>query len=265
MNLRSQKIGIYCGWGFLVLFMVGFLIVAHFFPPPGPWESARQIQERFQHDTLRIRLGMLICLFSGALLLWWWATITTQIRRIEGPHSPVTYIQIAGGAAFVIEFVYPLMFYAVAAFRPDDSAELVRKFNDLAWLCLLGIVSTAIVQIVAFGYAVVTDKREQPIYPRWFAYFSFWAALLFFPADLIFFFHHGPLAWNGLISFYLVFIVFGAWIVVTTVMTDRAIDAQALESPDVAGDSAELAEQVRRMQHQLDELTARLDKPSAQI
>ena len=47
MNLRSQKIGIYCGWAFLVLFMVGFLIVAHFFPPPGPWESAHQIQERF--------------------------------------------------------------------------------------------------------------------------------------------------------------------------------------------------------------------------
>jgi hypothetical protein len=257
MNIRSQKIGIYCGWAFLVLFMVGFLVVAHFFPPPGPWESARQIQERFQHDTLRIRLGMLICLFAGALLLWWWATIITQVKRIEGPHSPVVYVQIAGGAAFVIEFVYPLMFYAVAAFRPDDGAELVRKFNDLAWLCLLGIVSTAIVQIVAFGYVTLTDRRPTPVYPRWFAYFSFWCALLFFPADLIFFFHHGPLAWNGLISFYLVFAVFGAWIIVTTVMTSKAIDAQAAAGEEPPVDRAELGEEVRRLRAEVAELRAR--------
>ena len=244
MNIKTQRIGVYCGWAFIVTFMIGFLVVAGFVPPPDPAASARTIQRRFQDDTTRIRIGMLICLFSSALLLWWWGAIITQVKRIEGRYSPVTYLQIAGAAAFTIEFVYPLMFWAVAAFRPDDSAELVRKFNDLAWLPFLGIVSTAIVQCIALAVVVIRDQREKPVFPRWFAYFNLWCATLFAPADMIFFFKHGPLAWNGLISFYLVFTIFTAWFVVVTVMTGRAVSAQEADPDPEPPDTAELAAQV---------------------
>jgi hypothetical protein len=265
MNIRSQQIGVYCGWAFLVLFSLGFLLLAGFMPPPSPAASAVEIQQRFQDHTLRIRLGMLVCLFSSAIMLWWLATIATQIKRIEGRHSPVTYLWIAASGAFVVEFVYPLMFWAVTAFRPGDSAELVRKFNDLAWLTFLGIVSTAIVQIFAFAYVILTDNRQTPVFPRWFGYFNFWCGLIFVPADLIFFFKSGPLAWNGIISFYLVFIVLAIWLVVVTIMTGRAVDAQAAGPDDDPLDTAELAAQVVALSARLDRLTVRVDERPATI
>lgn len=255
MNIRSQQIGVYCGWVFLVLFTLGFLLLAGFMPPPSPAASAIEIQQRFADHALRIRLGMLVCLFSSALMLWWLATIATQIKRIEGPHSPVTYLWIAASGAFVVEFVYPLMFWAVTAFRPGDSAELVRKFNDLAWLTFLGIVSTAVVQILAFAYVILTDERHTPVFPRWFGYFNFWCALMFVPADLIFFFKSGPLAWNGMISFYLVFVVLAIWLVVVTIMTGRAVAAQGAAPDDVPPDTAELAAHVVALSARLDRLT----------
>jgi hypothetical protein len=255
MNIRSQRIGVYCGWVFVGMFLLGFVVLAGFLPPPNPAASALEIQQRFADNTLRIRLGMLVCLFSSAILLWWLATVATQIKRIEGRHSPVTYLWIAASGGFVIEFVYPLMFWAVTAFRPGDSADLVRKFNDLAWLTFLGIVSTAIVQIFAFAYVILTDTRHTPVFPRWFGYFNFWCALIFVPADLIFFFKTGPLAWNGLVSFYLVFIVFAIWLVVVTIMTGRAVTAQEADPDDDPLDTAELAARVAALGAKLDRLT----------
>ena len=204
---------------------------------------------------------MLVGLFSAAICLWWLATIITQIKRIEGRHSPVTYLWIAASAAFVIEFVYPLMFWAVTAFRPGDSPELVRKFNDLAWLTFLGIVSTAIVQVFAFAYVILTDKRPTPVYPRWFAFFNIWCGLIFVPADLIFFFKGGPLAWNGIVSFYLVFSAFAIWVAVVTIMTSRAVTAQEADPDDDPIDTAELAARVAALDARLDRLTTEVGGP----
>lgn len=55
------------------------------------------------------------------------------------------------------------------------------------------------------------DKSEPRIFPRWFEYVNIWLIMLLLPGQMIFFFKTGPLAWNGLIAFYLAFIVFGAW------------------------------------------------------
>ena len=36
MNIGSQRIGVYCGWVFLGLFTLGFVVLAGFLPPPSP-------------------------------------------------------------------------------------------------------------------------------------------------------------------------------------------------------------------------------------
>ena len=61
---------------------------------------------------------------------------------------------------------------------------------------------------------VLIDKREQPIFPRWFGYFNIWAATMFTPGSFNVFFHTGPLAWNGVFAFYIPVAVFAVWCVV---------------------------------------------------
>jgi hypothetical protein len=252
-TIRNQLWSTYCGFGAMFCLIVGWVLLAHFVPPPSPHWSALHIDHFFAQHRTGIRIGMIICFFGCALFLPWWATVAVQVKRIEGRFSPFAYVQIAGAACFVIEFLFPLTFWANAAFRNSTSPELVQKLNDLAWIPFLGLVSTAVVQTFAFSIAVLQDQREKPLFPRWFAYYSFWSALLYCPAGLIIVFKTGPFAWTGIISFWLVFIVFSAWVIVTTFMLMFAVKRQATDPPDPPEDAAlaaridELAAEVGRL------------------
>jgi hypothetical protein len=253
MNITSQRLGVYSGYIFMGLLVLGFGLIAGFFPPPSPNASAQAIQQLFQRDSMRIRVGMLISLISSAFLLPWSAAVITQVRRVEvGRHTPVVYLQLVGFGAFVILFVYPEMVWALSAYRPEDPAELIRKFNDFAWLGFVCIVSTGMMQMVALGYVVLRDTRPKPIYPRWFGYFNIWIATMFIPADIIFFFKTGPMAWNGVVGFGLSFGAYFTWTTVVTVMTGKAVNAQEKEPDDIpeeslAAEVAALRAEVRQL------------------
>jgi hypothetical protein len=252
MSERIQLISVYLGYAFLVLFFGGFGGLAGFVPPPSPTDSAHEIQRMFLDNTTGIRAGMIVSSFAAALTLPWAAAICVQIRRIERRNPVLTYIWIAGAGCFTIEFVYPFAIYMAASFRPDEAPDILRHFNDLGWLALLSIVSTAIVQAFALGVAVLRDDRETPLYPRWFAYFCFWSGTLFVPAGLIVFFKTGAFAWNGIVSWWFVVVIFGVWVIVTTQLTARAIKVPDEHAPDdldgLRDEVARLGREVARLQ-----------------
>ncbi len=77
------------------------------------------------------------------------------------------------------------------------------------------------------GHAIMSVQHEQPIFPRWVGYFNIWVAVLFIPGGLLTFFKTGPVAWNGLLAFWMPVVVFFAWYIVMffvlrTVIRDRA-------------------------------------------
>jgi hypothetical protein len=226
MTRNQQLWCVYMGYVFMGVFLIAFWPLAGFVPPPDPSHSPQYIADKFQDHTTAIRLGMVICIFVSAVLLLWGAAISAQMKRIEGGWSPFVYAWIAGTACIAIEFIYPCVWWALAAFRPTADPEMIQRFNDMAWLAFLGVASTAIVQAVILGILTFMDKRSDPIYPRWFGYFQLWCGTLFIPAGLIFFFKDGPFAWNGLMAWWVVLTVFTAWMVVTTAMTARAIKRQ---------------------------------------
>lgn len=253
---RNQLWAAYCGFAAMALLVIGWIGCAQFVPPPSPADSAAETAEMFADNRAGIRAGMIICFIGCALFLPWWAAIAAQVRRIEGRHSPVAYIQIAGAACFVIEFLFPLTFWANAAFRPEASAESIQRLNDLAWFPFLGLVSTTTVQCIAFGIVILQDGRERPVFPRWLAYFSFYAGLLYTPAGLIICFKTGPFAWNGLISFWMVFAVFSAWVIVTTLMLIAAIKRQETDPADPPADPA-VAAQLAALSAEIEQLKLR--------
>jgi hypothetical protein len=192
---------------------------------------------------------MVFAIFSGALLLPWGGAVSAQIRRMEGRHAPITWAWIAAQGCIVIEFIYPCAIWAAAAFR-TGSPTRIQEFNDLAWLAFLGIVSTGIFQMLALAYVVLRDKRPEPVYPRWFAYFQVWCAIGVIPAGMIYIFHTGPLAWNGILAFWVGVTVAFVWLVGTTVMTDRAIRRQGDEVVTPVTD-ASLAQRVEALEAEL--------------
>jgi hypothetical protein len=232
---RTQLIAVNSCWVCLAFFGLGWVVLAGFLPPPSPHDTALQIADRFRGNTTGIRVGMVISIMASAFLLPWGGAVCAQMKRIEGRHAVLTWTWIAAQGCIVIEFIYPCAFWAVAAFRTGDPTR-VQNFDDLAWLPFFGIVSTAIIQMIALGWLTLRDKREDPIYPRWFAYLQFWCAIGVIPAALVLAFHSGPFAWNGILAYWLGLTIAFVWLAATTVMTARAIKRMPDDDPAALDD-----------------------------
>jgi hypothetical protein len=246
MATRTQLTGAYLGFVFMVLFLLGFWVLAGFVPPPSPTDTPPEIAHFFAQNITGIRAGMLINMLGAALLLPWGAAVAVQLKRIEGRHCPLTYTQLMCGALLVFELILPCAIWETAAFRPHASAESIQRLNDLAWLPFLGILSTAVVQGVVIGAAILKDKRAAPVFPRWAGYFNIWIVMMFFPAAFIFLFKTGPFAWNGLLAWWLILVVFSLWILVDSVVLVGAVKRQAAEPDDPPADLDELAAEFAR-------------------
>ena len=229
MSPKVQRICIWCGPALMGVFFLG-LIAAHWFPPPSPGDSAEETARLYQQHTDGIRICALLAAFAGALLAPPVAVISSQIRRIEGPFPTLSNIQfglggILGGAFFII----PAFFWEAAAFDPGRDPEITEALHSAGWLILVSAIFPALLQYASIAIATFTDRREDPVFPRWFGYFNVWVAGLLIPSTLVLFFHHGPFAWNGIFTFWLAATVFTIWLVGTLVVCLRAIAQQEAE------------------------------------
>lgn len=232
-----------------VLFVAGFAL-ADFFPPPSPNQSAAEVAATIDGNRTKIRFGIILCLASCPLLMPFLASFTIQMRRIEGPRPILAYSQLALGALATIEFVIPYVFMLVSTYRTDQHPDVTRALYDVSWFFFLGVVSTFVLQLALFGIAVLIDTRPQRVFPRWLGYANIWLALMFTPASFLVFFKTGPLAWNGLLVWWVPVFAFLLWFVPNFVCLLRAVDADD-GSPDVG-----------LLEHEIDLLRARIDRLS---
>ncbi|MCV7412597.1 hypothetical protein [Mycobacterium florentinum] len=243
MDTSVQKVAAWCGLAFAAVFCCGFAI-AGFIPPPAPGLSAREVAALYAEHHMRIRFGLLIATLGSAVLAVWVAVIGVQMRRIEGRQSVLAFAQMVAGACLILEFLFPLLVWQTAAYRNDRDPAIVQTLNDLGWLPFLGIACTAVLQGVVIGVLILRDKRQDPLFPRWGGYFNIWVVLMFAPASCVVLFHDGPLAWNGLISWWLALVTFFAWMLGLTWMLLRAINRQERDELTTTVASAVLAEGV---------------------
>jgi hypothetical protein len=259
--IRNELCCGYCGYILLVGLIVGWAGFGHLLPPPSPDESANKVASWYVHHAAPLRIGLVISLFFFALLLPFWAAITVQIRRIEGRHTSLSYIQLIGAGALVLEFIFPVIFWAVAAFRPHSDPDTLQHLNDLAWIPWIAVVSTMMVQCIAIGVVILQDQRPTPIFPRWVAYLNFWEAATLFPGAFVVNFKTGPLAWNGVLAFWVVVLGYVIWDVGMTHMLIKAIRRQATDPPDGTLTGVSVTAELADLRLQLARLTAAQERP----
>lgn len=223
-NTAIHKACALSGLLFSIIFALAWWPLAQFFPPHSPGWDATAVAEFYQARTTSVRFGMMLAMFSAALLMSWAAALAIQMRRIEGSHPILSYVQVMAGAGSMLFFTLPPMLWTLAAFRPERHIEVTLAIHDFGWLMVVMAVPAAIMQNLSFALAILSDKRENPLFPRWSGYLNIWVALLFLPSGLITFFKDGPFAWDGAVAFWLPAIGFFTWIMVTTPLLFRAID-----------------------------------------
>lgn len=224
--MNYLRLCVWCGPAFDILFVLGWCVIAGLFPPQSASASAGQIAAFYAENTGTIRAGLLIAMASCTFYVPWVAAISAQMRRIKSASPILAKIQSLSGTAGLIFFLLPVMIWLTASFRPERDPELILLVNDFGWITFTMTFSPFVCQLFVIALAVLADDSENPIFPRWTAYFNFWTAISFIPAALIVYFKTGPFSWTGLIGLWIPLIMFSVWIFVMFYLLLRAIRQQ---------------------------------------
>jgi len=230
---RVQRALTWTGPAMFVLWVVSWVILARFIPPPSPERSAEHVVAALSNRTDELKAGLLITMFASALLVPFCAVISSHIRRIEGyGGGALASTQITSAALLSLEFIIPLMVWQAAIYRIGAGADpqIIQALNDMGWLMFVVVIASVEVQLLAIAAAVFSDGRERPVFPRWVGYLNLWVAAGIMPAGFVLFFKHGALAWNGLIGFFVPLTSFAIWMFCMFVVLRRAIDDELAEA-----------------------------------
>jgi hypothetical protein len=194
---------------------------------PAPRPDGSDLDRSHEPQTSRagaLRLGRIaLCPFTVAIGIF--------LRRNETGERVLSTTQTALGTFGTVFFTLNFLILAVVAYRPDRPSEVTLQLHDLGFIMTFSPVAPFTFQYIAIGVAILQDRSPEPLLPRWAAYVNFWVALLLVPACAIPFFKTGPMAWDGLLAFWIPVAVFVAWFFVMFWVMRRAIVRENEQAP----------------------------------
>jgi hypothetical protein len=210
------------------VWLSAFLLFPGFAQPMSPTLSAAEVAAFYRdpENLPRIRYGMILFNWFGVGLIPILALIVLQIRRMAHRTPIFSYAIIACAAGGPTIFLMADLFWLLAAFRPERDPQLTLLLNDLAWVTFSSQVGFLIAQSVILALAIYLDRQTRPVFRPWVAHFNLVVAALLAPAAFVGAAMTGPIAWDGLLTFWMRNAAIGLWIVVMGVVLARAIARQ---------------------------------------
>jgi hypothetical protein len=166
---------------------------------------------------------MVFMSIGSVFYLPWTVVLSSLIKEIESTSFFWSATQLAAGIVSALTFFLPAFIWTTAAFRAERNPEITHALVDLGWLLFITPIAPFIMQYVILAVAILSDKREQPAYPRWAAYLQLWVSMSFLPALIAFFAKTGPFAWNGVFVWWIPLTMFTGWFVLMIALTRRAV------------------------------------------
>ena len=206
-----------------VIWVSAFFMFPGFLHPMSPTMSADQVASFYRDQTARIRYSMILFNWFGVGLIPTVMLLAMQVRRMAHRTPILSYSLIACAGGPPCLFLIANMFWLLGSFRPERAPELTQLLNDLAWITFTISVPYLIAQCLLLALAIYWDRQEQPVFKMWVAHFNLLVAVALAPAAFTALTFSGPLAWDGLLSFWVKNIAIAAWIVVMGVVLGQSI------------------------------------------
>jgi hypothetical protein len=208
-----------------------FLLFPGFVHPMSPALTAEEVAAFYRdpENLPRIRYSMIVFNWFAVGLIPILALIVLQMRRMAHRTPIFAYGIIACAAGGPTIFLMASLFWLLAAFRPERDPELILLFNDMAWVTFSSQVGFLIAQSVLIALAIFLDRQARPVFARWVAHFNLLVAAALVPACFAGLALEGPIAWDGLLTFWVRNAAVGVWIAVMGVVLGRAIRRQRRE------------------------------------
>jgi hypothetical protein len=228
-NIRTQLVALWTGLVFAVVMLIAFVAFPGFWPPMSPMMPAEEVAAFYRDNTAWIRFSMVTYNLCGVMLLPFYIVIVVQMKRMATQSHVFAYCYLTAAISGATIFALSNIFFLVAAFRPDRHPELVLLLNDLAWITFVAPIGMIFAQFLLLAIAVYFDSGPNPVLPRWVGHYSLVSAIAMLPAAGAAVFKSGPMAWDGLLAFWLRNGAVAAFVVVMFVVLRAAIHRQAVE------------------------------------
>jgi hypothetical protein len=210
---------------FLTAFILCWGVLGYNIPPIPADYTALQMAEHFRTHANEVRAGMAGAMLFGILYLPWTLSITKVMEKIEtdGNHM-MSILQMWGGGVTVVPLVTSSVFWLAGSYRPEAlDPVILQLLYDMGWLLIDMFYAITTVAMVAVGVCGLSDKRAQPLFPRWLCWYNIWAGLSFLFELFMPFFKTGMFARQGWLNFWVEFIVWFAYILLTTLYVFKSI------------------------------------------
>ena len=213
-----------------------FVLFPGFVHPMSPTMSAEQVAAFYRDpDTLaRVRYSMIVFNWFSVGLIPLLTLLVMQTKRMAHRTPILAYSLLGCAAGGPTLFLLANLFWLLAAFRPERDPALIQLFNDMAWITFTSQVGFLIGQCVILALAIYLDRQPRPVFKTWVAHFNLAIAAAFAPAAFVGLTLQGPLAWDGLLSFWLRNLAVAVWIVVMGLVLGQTIHRQRREDGNPA-------------------------------
>lgn len=191
-----------------------------------------------------MRAGASLMGLSGMFYVPYSALISSQMRRIPKVPFIVHQLQLNAASGGVFTFILPPVILAVAAYRQDRPDSTIILMNDFFWILALMTWPIFLVQNWCFAYAILCDDRQRPLIPTYVGIINIIAPIIFAPGIAVHAVHTGPVAWNGVLTFWLPGVAFGiqviidSWSLYNAIQTPEDFDEDSSQEHDGSIDTS---------------------------
>ncbi|HTU64161.1 MAG TPA: hypothetical protein VMF89_37105 [Polyangiales bacterium] len=199
-----------------------------FDPPMSPLMAADDVAAFYRDpdNATLTKISMVLFNWFCVGMIPFLALIVTQIHRMAH-HTPIWGFAFIGCMAGGPTLLFTAdLFWLVAAFRPERDAALTQMYNDIAWVTFSAQAGFLVAQCIFLAIAIYLDHQTKPVFKTWVAHFNLAIAAALVPATFSAVSLSGPIAWDGIASFWIKNGALITWLVVMTIVLGTTLYAQ---------------------------------------
>jgi hypothetical protein len=212
-DYRTWKILAWTGPVFLFAVFVLWGFVARNMPPFPPSATPEEVKAHFQEFRLPLLIALSVCLTMTALYMSFSVAVARVMERIEGPGGLLSKLEMMGGTITCAPVMTTMAIWLTAAHEVNNlSPEIMHMLYWMGWLMFDLAYFVTSLQIAAVSIVFMRDKRKKKLVPDAVSWWGWVTFASFFAVSAIPFVITGPLAFNGVISFWIAFFTWFIWI-----------------------------------------------------
>lgn len=210
---------------FLLVFIVCWGVLGYNIPPLSAELTSEQMATHFRGHANEIRAGMVGSMTFAVLYMVWGLSITKVMETLETDGNNVlSQLQLWGAGLTVVPVLVSSSFWLTGAYRPEAlDPSILQMLYDMAWLLIDLAYAVTSMQMFALGTLFLSDRRAEPLMPRWVSWYSIWVGAMFVIEVLMPYFKGGLFARNGWLNFWIEFLIWFFFIAIVTLYTFKAI------------------------------------------